>query len=181
MPGTLLREDWQKSVTDELQKHAQGLAQNFQIIGDQPAQPAGPDPQQVLSELQQHAAQLSSTVQQAPSGIVQFGQQQAGQVQQELQDFASGLVKFNQPPLAQPAAPAAVACGTLQDFARQAAQKIGLDPDIFMRQIQQESGFNPTAKSPAGAAGIAQFMPATARAWASTRTIRTPRSRAPHG
>src|SRR5215471_16732916 len=53
--------------------------------------------------------------------------------------------------------------GNLQDYARQAAQKAGIDPDIFVRQIQQESGFNPTAKSGAGAIGIAQFMPGTAQ------------------
>jgi hypothetical protein len=48
---------------------------------------------------------------------------------------------------------------------RRAAQKYGLDPSIFERQINQESGFNPNARSPAGAAGIAQLMPATARGW----------------
>jgi cell wall-associated NlpC family hydrolase len=48
---------------------------------------------------------------------------------------------------------------------RRAAQKYGLDPSIFERQINQESGFNPNARSPAGAAGIAQIMPATARGW----------------
>jgi len=47
--------------------------------------------------------------------------------------------------------------------ARRAARRHGLDPNIFERQIQQESGFNPSARSPAGAMGIAQFMPATAR------------------
>lgn len=47
--------------------------------------------------------------------------------------------------------------------ARAAAQKYGIDPDIFARQIGQESGFNPNAVSPAGARGIAQFMPETAR------------------
>lgn len=49
--------------------------------------------------------------------------------------------------------------------ARHAAQRHGLDPDVFERQIQQESGFNPNARSPAGAQGIAQIMPATARGW----------------
>lgn len=35
---------------------------------------------------------------------------------------------------------------------------------ILAAQIHQESGFNPRAVSPAGAEGIAQFEPATARA-----------------
>jgi hypothetical protein len=48
---------------------------------------------------------------------------------------------------------------------RRAAQRYGLDPNVFMRQIQQESGFRPGAVSPAGAIGIAQIMPATARSW----------------
>lgn len=46
--------------------------------------------------------------------------------------------------------------------ARQDAINAGINPDTFVRQIQQESGFNPYAGSPAGAEGIAQFMPATA-------------------
>lgn len=48
------------------------------------------------------------------------------------------------------------------DMARQAALNAGISPDLFVRQIQQESGFNPNAGSPAGAEGIAQFMPGTA-------------------
>jgi soluble lytic murein transglycosylase-like protein len=47
-------------------------------------------------------------------------------------------------------------------IARQAALDNHLDPASFIRQINQESGFNPAALSPAGAVGIAQFMPATA-------------------
>jgi len=52
-----------------------------------------------------------------------------------------------------------------QQVAQQKARKYGLDPSIFARQIRQESGFNPDAQSPAGAIGIAQIMPATARGW----------------
>lgn len=47
-------------------------------------------------------------------------------------------------------------------MARDAAIAAGINPDTFVRQIQQESGFNPNAGSPAGAEGIAQFMPGTA-------------------
>jgi hypothetical protein len=52
--------------------------------------------------------------------------------------------------------------------------KYGINPRYFSRQINQESGFNPHISSPAGAQGIAQIMPATARAGASTRTIPGP-------
>lgn len=49
-------------------------------------------------------------------------------------------------------------------LARNDALTVGLAPDLFVRQIAQESGFNPSAFSPAGAQGIAQFEPATAAA-----------------
>ncbi|MBJ7347479.1 MAG: transglycosylase SLT domain-containing protein [Thermoleophilaceae bacterium] len=37
--------------------------------------------------------------------------------------------------------------------------------ELIAAQLQAESGFNPLASSPAGALGIAQFMPATARTY----------------
>lgn len=50
------------------------------------------------------------------------------------------------------------------DYANQIAIKEGLDPAIFIAQLNQESGFNPKAKNPkSGAIGIAQFMPSTAK------------------
>jgi len=46
-------------------------------------------------------------------------------------------------------------------YARETALRAGLDPDIFERQIQQESGFNPAAFNVgSGATGIAQIVPA---------------------
>lgn len=44
----------------------------------------------------------------------------------------------------------------------QAGQKYGIPPGLLASQARQESGFNPSAKSPAGATGISQFMPGTA-------------------
>lgn len=55
--------------------------------------------------------------------------------------------------------------GPWQRVAWNAAVRHGIDPRIFLRQINAESGFNPNARSPAGALGIAQIMPATARGW----------------
>jgi len=49
------------------------------------------------------------------------------------------------------------------ELAASYAREYGLDPEIFVRQMMQESGLNPDAVSPAGAVGIAQIMPATAR------------------
>jgi soluble lytic murein transglycosylase-like protein len=66
------------------------------------------------------------------------------------------------------AAPAPVVVSELQQryeaVARAAAARYDIDPNVFIRQITKESHWDPTAISPAGARGIAQFMPSTA-AW----------------
>jgi len=46
-----------------------------------------------------------------------------------------------------------------------AAQRWNVSATLLAAQISVESGFNPFARSPAGAQGIAQFMPGTARAY----------------
>lgn len=50
-----------------------------------------------------------------------------------------------------------------QSLARHIARTEGIDPDIFVALVNQESGFDAHARSPAGALGLTQLMPGTAR------------------
>lgn len=62
-----------------------------------------------------------------------------------------------------PAGPYASQFDGLRAKITQAAEQYGLDPKIAIAQLWQESRFKPSARSHVGAAGIAQFMPATAK------------------
>ena len=53
--------------------------------------------------------------------------------------------------------------GQFLNVARSAARRHNIPEDLFLRLVQQESGWNPGAVSPKGARGLAQLMPATAR------------------
>jgi soluble lytic murein transglycosylase-like protein len=53
--------------------------------------------------------------------------------------------------------------GAYLETAKAAARKHGVPEDLFLRLVQQESGWNPGAVSPKGATGLAQLMPDTAR------------------
>jgi soluble lytic murein transglycosylase-like protein len=44
-----------------------------------------------------------------------------------------------------------------------AAEDVGIDPELGFRLVRAESGFNPRARSRAGALGLTQLMPSTAR------------------
>ncbi|WP_299638669.1 lytic transglycosylase domain-containing protein [uncultured Ruegeria sp.] len=52
--------------------------------------------------------------------------------------------------------------GQYLDLAKQAARLHDIPEDLFLRLVQQESGWNPQAKSHKGALGLAQLMPQTA-------------------
>lgn len=53
--------------------------------------------------------------------------------------------------------------GLYLDLAKEVARRHGVPEDLFLRLVQQESGWNPGAVSPKGATGLAQLMPDTAR------------------
>ncbi|GAB5446483.1 lytic transglycosylase domain-containing protein [Gymnodinialimonas sp.] len=52
--------------------------------------------------------------------------------------------------------------GPFLEVARSAARRHGIPEDLFLRLVQQESGWNTEAVSHAGALGLAQLMPGTA-------------------
>ncbi|MHC0052959.1 lytic transglycosylase domain-containing protein [Actibacterium sp. D379-3] len=53
--------------------------------------------------------------------------------------------------------------GEYLEVAKSAARRHGVPEDLFLRLVQQESGWNAKAKSHKGAIGLAQLMPGTAR------------------
>lgn len=53
--------------------------------------------------------------------------------------------------------------GEYLEVAKAAARRHGVPEDLFLRLVQQESGWNPGARSHKGATGLAQLMPGTAR------------------
>jgi soluble lytic murein transglycosylase-like protein len=88
--------------------------------------------------------------------------------------------------LAPAAAPAAPAAPSMTGGARQAmvmppeayapliqkaAAEHNIEPDLLTRLLKQESNFNPNALSSAGAMGVAQFMPGTAKRFGIDPTI----------
>ncbi len=67
--------------------------------------------------------------------------------------------------------PAPNSGGDLKAQATQIAEKFGLDPALFQALIQQESAFNPSAVSSAGALGLTQLMPKTAKSLGVTNPL----------
>lgn len=53
--------------------------------------------------------------------------------------------------------------GQFAQMARDAARRHGVPEDLFLRLVQQESGWKPRARSHKGAIGLAQLMPGTAQ------------------
>ena len=82
----------------------------------------------------------------------------------------SNSVRLQPPRVVVPGAPGSAPAYTGQyrgaylELARTAARQHGVPEDLFFRLVQQESGWNPNARSHKGALGLAQLMPQTARA-----------------
>ncbi|HVG19941.1 MAG TPA: lytic transglycosylase domain-containing protein [Blastocatellia bacterium] len=68
-------------------------------------------------------------------------------------------------PTAQPGAQSMETTGNpkYDELVRQSAARNGIDPNLIVAVMRQESGFNPRARSYKGASGLMQLMPATAR------------------
>ncbi len=81
------------------------------------------------------------------------------------QSFASALQSAGTAPtatLASLTSTAASGSSQYEGLITQAAQRNGLEPAVLYGLIEQESGFDPTSQSSAGAMGLTQLMPGTA-------------------
>lgn len=80
----------------------------------------------------------------------------------------SGSIRLQPPRAIVPGTPQALAMagnfsGPFVDVARGFAVQYNIPETLFLRLVQQESGWNPGARSHKGAIGLAQLMPQTAR------------------
>ena len=84
-------------------------------------------------------------------------------------DQYNSSIRLQPPKIVVPGAPGSIPAyvgrynGPYIQMAETAARANGIPVGLFLRLVQQESGWNARAKSPKGALGLAQLMPSTAR------------------
>ena len=116
-----------------------------------------------ISTPQADTAQRADDVLDAGESSVALKAGDASDVLPVVATFDAAMNSVSEPQRAEPEARALERVFDISDlyaYARTAAIKQGIDPNLFVRQITAESDFNPYAVSNAGAVGIAQIMPA---------------------
>jgi len=115
-----------------------------------------------VAELQALAGRLAAVA--APGGTP-LADLSAPAVAEPGSDFAAVLRAAQDPTAAADAAtaaPAGTGEATYAPLIARTAQRYGLDVRVLTELVRQESGFDPTATSAAGAQGLCQLMPGTA-------------------
>lgn len=108
-----------------------------------------------LTDALTRVAQIQSMLADPPLvvGTPPAGAPADGAVSPEASGFSTALQNAQSP-----------ASSSIDTLIQQAAARYSVDPALVRAVVGQESGFDPNATSPAGAQGLMQLMPATARA-----------------
>jgi len=115
-----------------------------------------------LGELQTMVAQMNAPAAPAPAT--------APAATGPTSPFAGALAAAQTSPSATPVSGAG-ASSAFDSEINAAAASNGIDPALLKGLVSQESGFNPSARSGAGAVGLTQLMPGTASALGVTNPL----------
>jgi soluble lytic murein transglycosylase-like protein len=115
-----------------------------------------------LGELQTMVAQMNAPAAPAPAT--------APAATAPTSSFAGALAAAQTAPSAAPVSGAA-GSSAFDSEINAAAASNGIDPALLKGLVSQESGFNPSARSGAGAVGLTQLMPGTASALGVTNPL----------